>query len=274
MKLALLRFINLLMAAACLAFPSPAQQPTAQVPANDCTSAVPAAIARLHDPNDIAPVDLETMARCHVTTSVPLLRRLFDKPGEPKDDLYPGFTKAKVANVLLRLGVKDGPYWDFLSEHAHRVLTDPPPTPFAYDENGAAIKTAPSARFVIWANNHKMSLEDAFQYATYEMMATIVFIGSADDPRAIPILKQALALDNILIQAQAAMGLAELNVTDAVPDIVRACAEAPRSEAGTIARSLVYFDTPAAQSAVDKYLEPSAAHALRMSRAQGQTPFN
>jgi hypothetical protein len=231
---------------------------------NDPAS-VPIAISRV-EKGDFAPVDVEIIARWHAVQAIPLLESQFERSKDPD-------TKGKIANALVRLGKKNGPYWDFLVDQARRVLQDEPPAPVDYDASGRAIPDQPSKRFIEWADKHHMSVEQAFNNSVFEAPGTILELGTSDDARAIPILRKALRSQNQLIEMQAALGLAELHDTDSVPEIIKACEKAPKEAASAIARSLVYFDDPAAQRTVDTYMSKSAAQALRDARAHGKTPY-
>jgi len=76
-----------------------------------------------------------------------------------------------------------------------------------------------------------------------------------------------------MIVNSAALGLATIGDKDSIPLIVQACQRAPVEQASVIASSLVYFDGPQAQNAVDKYLSKEMAKASREKRANGGTPF-
>jgi hypothetical protein len=56
---------------------------------------------------------------------------------------------------------------------------------------------------------------------------------------------------------------------DSVPLIKDACQKAHPGSAEMIATSLVYFDAPEAQRAVDKYVPPETATICREKRARG-----
>jgi hypothetical protein len=78
-----------------------------------------------------------------------------------------------------------------------------------------------------------------------------------------------------MIEIMASMGLAEIGDKDSISFIVAACRRAPAEAAAVMARSLVYFDDPDAQNAVDQYVPRDAAKVYRESKAQGKTkPFS
>jgi PBS lyase HEAT-like repeat len=78
-----------------------------------------------------------------------------------------------------------------------------------------------------------------------------------------------------MIEIAAAEGLAELQDKESIPLIIQACERAPAEAAGVIAQSLVYFDDPEAQGAVDRYIPKDRSKILREARAQGKkTPWS
>jgi hypothetical protein len=254
----------LIFAAALCAANGQQHQPQSQKPFwMDDPSTLPKSTARIEQ-GKAFPADYEVIARWHDVHAIPLLKTQFDKTKDPA-------TRAKIASVLLGLGVKGGPYWDYLADNAQNVLQDPPPTPFDLDANGIA--TAPSSTFSEWAKKHNMSVEMAFYNATTEALGAITYLGLSDDPRAVPILRKALASKNYLIQAKAARGLANLHDTASVPAIIRVCQNAPKQTASVIAESLVYFDDPVAQHAVDLYVPQATAEELREARAHDHTAY-
>lgn len=118
-----------------------------------------------------------------------------------------------------------------------------------------------------------MSVQQAWNAATFEAVGAIIDLGSSDDQRAVPLLREALASKNGSIEVAAAQGLAELHDSDSIPEIIKACESAPKEVASLIAEYLVYFDDPAAQRAVDEYVPRSTAQELREDRAGGKTPY-
>lgn len=71
-----------------------------------------------------------------------------------------------------------------------------------------------------------------------------------------------------------ASGLAELQDKDSIALIIEACERAPAEAARVIAESLVYFDDPDAQRAVDQYIPKERAKILRDAKAHGKkTPL-
>ncbi len=78
-----------------------------------------------------------------------------------------------------------------------------------------------------------------------------------------------------MIEIAAAMGLAEIGDKGSILLIIEACKKAPTEAAAVLARSLVYFDDDAAQSAVDQFVAKDVAKLYRDAKAHGQkTPLS
>jgi len=229
-------------------------------------ASVPIAISDV-EKGEFGPLDIQIIARWHALQAIPLLKTRF----EQSKDLN---TKGEIANALVRLGENNGPYWDFLVDDATRVINDGPPTAVNFDANGKPILAEPSKSFTDWATRHRMSVQQAWNDATPEAVGAIIDLGSSDDQRAVPILREALASENDFVKIAAAQGLAALHDTDSVPEIIKVCESAPKEVAWLIAQYLVYFDDPAAGRAVDKYVPKIIAQELREDRAQGKTPYD
>jgi hypothetical protein len=131
----------------------------------------------------------------------------------------------------------------------------------------------PSPAFIAWADAHKLNAQEAGGDAMLWFPARLRLLASSGGRRAIPLLRQGLLSPNHQIEYAAALGLAELQDKDSIPYIVQACEAAPAELPALIARSLVYFDDPEAQKALDKYVSKEDARRLREGRAEGKTPL-
>lgn len=222
------------------------------------------AISRLESGN-FAPFDIEVIAESNAAQAIPALETQFER----SKDLT---IKGKIANALVRLGDKNSLYWDFLVNRVLQVLQDEPPTGITYDTSGKVIP-APSMKLAKWAKKHHMSIQQAWNDATFEAVAAIINLGSSDDKRSVPILRQALASQNDFVKMAAARGLAELRDTASIPLIIDACENSPKDAAAGIAESLAYFDDPTAQHALDEYVPKNTARNLREAIAHGKRPY-
>jgi hypothetical protein len=216
---------------------------------------------------DFSPIDLAIIIRSHAVQAIPALEIQFARSKDPQ-------TKTWIADALVRLGKKNGPYWDFMVDRARKVLQDVPPTPFTYDASGKAVSVKPTKRLIEWAGKHHISADQAWQDAIFWAPGVISDLGYYDDDRAIPVLREALDSENDMVKLAAAQGLAELHDTASIPAVILACENAPKEEASAIAQFLVYFNDPAAQRAVDEYVPKSTAQELRKAVAHGKTPYH
>lgn len=194
--------------------------------------------------------------------AIPDLENQFTRVSEPID-------KAKIAQVLLLLGDRKDVYWNYLAELVKPALDGDAPSPIHYDAQGKSIPDL-SQEFVTWAQAHGQSPHEAGENATYILPGIVMLVGATADSRALPLLRRALSSPNYLIEAAAAMGLAEMHDVTSVSLIIARCKEAPAEAGSAIAESLVYFDDPQAQNAVDTFLPKEEAKALREARMMGR----
>ena len=179
--------------------------------------------------------------------------------------------KAKIAAAIVRLGDKDDTYWDFLVKVATAALESDAPDFIGYDARGKAVP-GPSPKFEAWMKAHNLSPSSTlFEDSVYMLPGRVMLLGWSRDPRAVPLLRQALLSRNRMIEIAAAMGLAEIGDKDSIPLIVDACRKAPADAAAVIAKSLVYFDDNSAQSAVDQFIPKDIAKIYRDAKAHGNT---
>ncbi len=196
------------------------------------------------------------------TEAVPDLELQFTRDTEPIE-------KAKIAQVLLALGDRKDAYWNYLVELAKPALQSDAPNPIQNDAQGKSLPGL-SPQFAAWATAHDKSPDEAGETALYIYPGIMMLLGSTRDPRAIPLLRQGLSSPNNLVEAAAAKGLAEFQDVPSIPLIIAACKKAPAEGASVIAESLVYFDDPQAQNAVDTYVPKEEAKLLRQGRMRGK----
>lgn len=98
-------------------------------------------------------------------------------------------------------------------------------------------------------------------------------LADTGDPRGIPLLRRALQSRNYMIAVFAAKGLVQIQDKDSIPLIIAACQRASTGFASEIAKSLIWFDDPRAQTAVDTYVAEGTRRLLRDARAQGMGVF-
>lgn len=215
---------------------------------------------------DFLAVDVDLIARAGAIEAIPVMKEQFTRV---QDTLL----RAKIAATLVRLGDKDDVYWNFLVNLARPAIESKAPDFITYDKEGKSLP-GPSPEFEAWAKTQNLSPTELGEEYIYLLPGGIAFLGWSRDPRAIPLLRQALLSPNYQIEIVAALGLAEIGNKDSIPLIVKACSKAPRDAAAAIAQALVYFDDPAAQNAVDQYIPPETAKIYRDARANGKkTPW-
>jgi HEAT repeat protein len=245
----------------CLAYGQLANVPSNNPANGPETLSVSDAVARIKS-GELSAAAFDRITEARATEAIPVLEEQFARVGET-------FDKARIAEVLVKLGDKNDAYWDYLVQLAMPALTSDAPNPWRYDAEGEAVP-GPSSEFLAWAKAHRLSPDPAL----IELIGGVAFLGSTGDRRAIPILRRALLSPIYMNEIAAAKGLAEIQDKDSISDIIAACQKAPAEPARAIAQSLAYFDDPQAQRAVDTYLPVDLANYLRERRAQGHGPYH
>jgi HEAT repeat protein len=233
--------------------------------ANERTAEVADAIAKVRS-GKFNGYHVGIIGEARAVEAVPDLEKQFTRTSEPIE-------KAKIAQVLLLLGDRKDVYWNYLVEAVKPALETDVPSPIHYDTAGKSVQGL-SQDFVTWAQAHGQSPDQAGENAVYILPGIVMMLGSTADPRAVPFLRQALSSPNYQIAAAAAMGIAEMQDVISIPTIISRCKDAPAEAAGSIAESLVYFNDPRAQDAVDTFVPKEHAKALREARKMGRGPLH
>lgn len=231
--------------------------------ANDPTNLADA-IAKVRS-GEFAGIHVEMIARSGAVDAIPILK---DQFARSQDALI----KAKIANALVRLGEEDKTYWEMLVSVATPAVESDAPFFMIIDPHGKMLP-GPSPEFVAWAQAHNVPVMEAGEQSVYVLPGELMLLGSSGDSRAVPLLQKALSSPNYFIQVAASLGLADLKDKASIPLITEACKRAPAEAAAEIAKSLIYFDDPQAQNAVDQYMPKDTAKIYREARAKGKTPF-
>lgn len=177
-----------------------------------------------------------------------ILEKAFDKAKDVD-------AKRTIANSLIELGNKDDKYWDFLAARARARVEDDMPMPMAYGTNGKAIKGKFADDYLAWCKKKGIEPESMTMDAFYASQNDILAISKTKDRRAIPILMKGLQSPNHMVVMRSAEGLASLQHEEAADGIIAACERLPAESAGTIARYLVFFKSPKAQAAAEKFIK-------------------
>jgi hypothetical protein len=175
-------------------------------------------------------------------------------------------TKMHIASALVRLGDKDDTYWNFLEKQASAAVDSPDFR--LVDSQGKIAQNQLSPEFLAWAKAHDLPPDPV-----YGLPGNVILLGRTGDPRGIPLLRRALMSNNFIIQVVAAKGLAQIHDKDSIPLIINACQRGSAEAAAGMAQSLLFFDDPRAQSAIDMYVPNDLAKAYREEIARGMGPF-
>jgi HEAT repeat protein len=214
---------------------------------------------------DVDTSDVEIIAEAGAVQAIPSLEEQFGRTTDVD-------TKTKIANGLVRLGDKHNTYWNYLLEQATLAVDSDVPDALFSDPVGKT-RDQISSELQAWAQAHNISANTAAQSAMYDLPGKVFELAQTGDPRGIPFLRRALQSRNYMIAIFAAKGLAQIQDKDSIPLIIAACQRAPTGDASGIANSLIWFDDPRAQTAVDTYMPKEHAKIFRDARAQGMKPF-
>ena len=162
--------------------------------------------------------------------------------------------KLRGASVLLSIGKADQAQFDYLTAEAEKALNYAAemPWPTQYDEKGEIVPNKPNPAFLKWCANRKLNAWETFESAYYEVPIPWNFLAQAREPRAHDLLMRGLRSRNIIIVALAAEGLARLQASDALDQVIIAAQRAPLETRSSIGRALLFFPDPKAQAAAEK----------------------
>jgi hypothetical protein len=214
----------------------------------------------------ITPYGLNFLGESKAREAIPALEEQFALAADEID-------KAQIAQVLVQLKAPRDTYWNYLVKLITPILDSHAPDPFASDAEGKELPGVSSA-FEAWVDANRLDPPTALQNATIVYPGYVTLLGETEDPRAVSLLRRALASPNYLIAAQASEGLALLKDEGAIPLIADAARKAPASAARSIAEPLVYFANPDAQAAFDRFVPAEQAQRLRERVRQGGRPLH
>jgi len=200
--------------------------------------------------------------------AVPILHDLFAGSQDTE-------VKERIAGELVKLGDKDGAYFNYLLIQATEVVENNMPFPLRLGSEAAQFSKPQqdnrqdhyamllqqiAPEFLAWAKSQGIpvdssALDSTLEDAIYIVPGRLLQLGMTGDKRAIPVLRRGLSSTNYMIQVSAAEGLAELKDNESIPLIIEACERAPAYAASSIAIfGLRPFDDPRAQSVAQSYL--------------------
>jgi hypothetical protein len=196
------------------------------------------------------PTELEKLINAVITgdkTAVPKLEAAFQSANEPD-------RKCLIASTLVRAGVKDEIYFDYLALEAQRALASDAPNPVVYGPDGKLVKGKWNPEFLAWCKKRGVEPYDTAMSLIYELPAGMLSLASSGDPRGYDLLVRGVHSNNYVVAIFAARGLALIQDRRAIHEIIAACQAAPAGPAFGIAWALVYFHDAEAQHAAEKFI--------------------
>jgi PBS lyase HEAT-like repeat len=227
---------------------------------------VAASIAKVKS-GDFNGSHVEVIAKAGAVDAIPALEEQFRHKTDASE-------KEEIASALVRLGDKDNTYWNYLEEQAGLAVDSDIPDAVFSESQGKWLEHAPSPELQAWADAHHVDANTAGIESIYGFPGKLLFLGETGDARGIPVLRRALQSRDYPIVMAASKGLAQIQDKDSIPLIIAACQRAPTGYNSAIAMSLIWFDDPRAQAAVDTYVPKPYAQATRELRAQGRKPLD
>jgi hypothetical protein len=162
------------------------------------------------------PATVNQIVQLRAVQAIPILKEQFAANVEK-------LPKQVLASALVRLGVSEDVYWDFLVEQAKPALDSDAPFPIAFDDEGKLVPRQLSPEFVAWAKVRNISPESASREQVYGLPVDLTFLAVTGDTRGLALIRRGLTSRNYFIQAVAAKGLAKLRDTESIPAIIAAC---------------------------------------------------
>jgi hypothetical protein len=158
--------------------------------------------------------------------------------------------KQRAGSILLHIGKADQAQYDYLTGEAEKALdvANKMPWPTVYDNEGKIVDKI-NPEFLKWCAARKVDARDTFESAYFDAPMPWYFLASARDPRAHDLLVRGLRSPNVMIVVYAAEGLARLQASDALDEIIAAARHAPQETRYSIARALLFFPDSKAQAA-------------------------
>lgn len=177
-------------------------------------------------------------------------------------------TKMRLASILLSLGVKDQTYFDYLSGEARKALAHDHdmPWPLLYDDQKQQRALNPALND--WCKAHGVDFWDMDRVEFYEMPISWYNLAAAGDRRAYDLLVKGLHSQNLAIAAMAAQGLAKLQDSRAIDELIAVGRQVPGEALGGVVQSLIYFEDPKAQAAAEMLLPEKQKNLLEFYRSE------
>jgi len=179
------------------------------------------------------------------------IKKLKEKFEEAEYEIH----KALYASILMRLGVNDEKYFNYLKEKADLILNDDRPYPLARDKEGKDIRGKLAPKFENWCKKNEIELRECLAQWLYTNPAIINYLGLTGDERFFPYLEAGINSSNRTIVKASANGLGILGDKRGIPLIEEALKNTKDvRDQNRIARSLFFFNDPYAEELAQKYI--------------------
>ena len=180
--------------------------------------------------------------------AIPSLNGLFQEATDKRQ-------KQNLAQLLMKSGVQDQEYFEFLAAFARQAVDDPIPSPVKFDEAGRSVSGGEySEEFLTWCAENRLKPDEAAKKALV-YAADVTILGHTGDPRGYEILLRALESPNYMIVAQAASGLGRIGDTRAIPLILEAALRTPAEIGLWFAEALLYFEDADGEAAARQLIK-------------------
>jgi HEAT repeat protein len=178
--------------------------------------------------------------------AIPNLRELFA-------NLTEKVPRQELALALLRAGQKDAIYFDELTKYVRIAIAVGAPWYFARGVDGNFVTDRLNPELNTWCDSNRLLLQDCINRIE-SYAGDIMQLAGADDVRAAPVLRQALAMSNPRAVKFAAIGLCRIKDTDSIPLIVENLRRFPSASSADAAEALVGCDDPRVGPLLDEFV--------------------
>ena len=244
----------------------PASAPSSGVPQQDFKAKVEDAFNRVSRGDlgtgiEDATAYIEVAAHADPQRVIPVLEALFDKSTEQE-------FRVESASVLDSIGDQNPRYFDLLVEQANIALKNDGPDPFGATDLSDPTGMCDSPDFLAWAKAYDRTPEAACKVATIDAPFGLRSLAETGDPRAIPILQDALRAQNFMIRIIAARGLIMTHDRDSMTLIIDMIQTTSNFEAQRLADCLAESDDPRVGALWHKYSPETTFADARKFRAE------
>lgn len=207
------------------------------------------------DPTDL--VVIQRLRMLDDPAAIGPLKKAFDK-AEGQHERW------VIASTLLSLGVRDGPYFDFLARAALEAIRSETPFPLDLDDSDRGVSGRFPPDFLDWCRERGVDPGRTAYRALYEVPLPVQALSYARDSRAEDIFLKGLDSPNLIIVAHAITGLALLGRRNAIEPINRAVGRFSRAMRQHEAAALLLIDDPRAWELARRWIPDEETRAARL----------